>query len=108
VIAEIGFVLLCGHIGGKIGARFQQDQPFWTGTIEPTEVGVVITKKGPQYALHIVQEGQNAEVARGTYPQMLASLQGWERFILDGGSLTAWAAQNEERRVEIAQLKESL
>ncbi len=109
MIAEIGFVLLCGHVGGKIGAALQTEQPFWTGIIEPTEVGAVITKKGKRYALHIIQEGQNAEVAAGDYPQVLAALQTWERYIVDeGGSITAWAAQNQDRLAEIAQLKESL
>lgn len=44
--------------------------------------------------------------ATQAYPQIIASMQRWERYVRDGGSIADWLAHNANREREIADLEQ--
>jgi hypothetical protein len=96
-------------VGGRLGEKYlTMEQPIYTGLIEPTEVGVVLTRRGERYTLHIVQDGETRPVRQGDYPTCLASMQQWEKYVQGGGTIRAWLAGNSARQAEVARLEASL
>ncbi len=117
MIGIIVGAIAAGEIGQRLGAKYldgAQETPYWTGHVggDTAKAAASITalryRGKVSYRLYVVTEGQWAQVEHGEYPAVLAALQTWERYLAEGGTVTAWLAQNTQRANEVAQLEHSL
>lgn len=83
--------------GAEWASRLVRGNPpkqIWTGTVRDVTFMVMGQQVGRRirYDLHAVGGGQN--VCAGSfweYPEVVAAVQTWEQFVLDGGTVQSWA-----------------
>jgi hypothetical protein len=110
------FVLGGAYIGAKLGDKYigVKEQPMWNGHIsnDPSRPAVCITRlkwRGTiYYRLYIADAGDWALVGQSAqYPEILAMIQNWERYLAEGGTLNAWRVHCRQREEEIAAMNAS-
>ena len=106
------------YAGAKLGEKYLSggatETPIWTGHIggdiaKPALSMTMVRYRGRMhYRLYVVSEGQWALAASAwEYPEVLAAIQTWERYIAEGGTVAAWQARNTLRANEVAELEQS-
>ncbi len=92
----------------------QSELPVWTGHIggdvgKPAVSITLVRWRGKtSYRLYVATDGQSALVMSGTYAEILGALQTWEKYLSEGGTVSAWLAKNAQRANEVAALEGSL
>jgi hypothetical protein len=104
------------YAGAHLGEKYLSgvtETPVWTGHLggDVGKPAVSLTRVAYRgrvhYRVFVVTNGQWAQVAGcWEYPEALAAIQTWERYISEGGTVEAWLAHNTRRAQEIAALEE--
>jgi len=105
-------------IGSKLGRKYlgpEGEKPLWNGhlgnnpRLPAVQIGQVFHHGQTWYRLYIAAEGDWALVGQGwQYAEILALIQSWEAFVVNGGTLNAWRLQNELRAREMADMEAAM
>jgi hypothetical protein len=109
--------LIGSLVGYKLGQKYltpTTETPCWDGHIggELSNPAVSVTNvrsKGKlSYRVYVVSDGNFALVACcWIWPEVLAVLQQWEKFLGNGGTVAGWMARNAQREAEIKTMEEA-
>jgi len=103
--------------GAVLGANLVADYltpasetSIWSGAVDNAVMSASrVTYRGRSFLrLYVVADGRWATVgACWQYPEMIALIQTWERYLLNGGTVQAWLANNTYQASKVAALEQS-
>lgn len=107
--------LIGAMAGYRLGQKYltpDTETPVWTGhvggDVGKPAISVLACRHQMRltYKVYVATEGQWACVAAcAQWGEVLATLQQWERYISDGGTVAAWMRHHQNAGVEVRDLE---